>query len=395
MTKLEQLIKDLCPDGVEYKTLGEMGEFFGGITGKSKQDFKDGNAKFITYKNVYSNITVDLSTDDKVKIAQNENQRTLQYGDICFTGSSETPDECGFSSVVVEKPTEPTYLNSFCFFYRLNDKEIFDPHFLKYVFRSHDLRLQIGKTASGVTRFNVSKALMKKVKIPIPPLEVQREIVKYLDNFTELMAELTAELTARKKQYEYYRDMLLDFGTVHGGGASDCDWRTLKEIAVKVASGKNKEKNPKGDYPVYGSTGIIAYCDKHEYEKRQILIARVGANAGYVHIADGRYDVSDNTIMLDVSENVLFKYIYYLLVNMKLNKYAKGGGQPLVTAGQIKEIKIPIPPIKEQERIVSILDRFDKLCNDISEGLPAEIEARRKQYEYYRDKLLSFEEVRM
>lgn len=89
---------------------------------------------------------------------------------------------------------------------------------------------------------------------------------------------------------------------------------------------------------------------------------------------------------------MIFEYIYYLLVNMNLNRFAKGGGQPLVTAGQIKEIKIPVPPIKEQERIVSILDRFDKLCNDISEGLPAEIEARRKQYEYYRDKLLSFEE---
>ena len=129
------------------------------------------------------------------------------------------------------------------------------------------------------------------------------------------------------------------------------------------------------------------------YEKKQILIARVGANAGYVHIANGQYDVSDNTIILELKDDILFQYVYYTLLNMNLNQYAKGGGQPLVTAGQIKKIKIPVPSLSEQERIVQILDRFDKLCNDISEGLPAEIEARRKQYEYYRDKLLTFKEL--
>lgn len=97
--------------------------------------------------------------------------------------------------------------------------------------------------------------------------------------------------------------------------------------------------------------------------------------------------------MIDLKKGISFMYVFYVLKSMNLNKYAKGGGQPLVTAGQIKTIKIPVPPLPEQERIVSILDRFDKLCNDITEGLPAEIEARRKQYEYYRDKLLTFTPV--
>ena len=95
-------------------------------------------------------------------------------------------------------------------------------------------------------------------------------------------------------------------------------------------------------------------------------------------------------IIVDLKDNVLLKYIYYQLLNMNLHQYAKGGGQPLITAGQIKELKIPLPSLEEQQRIVDILDRFDTICNDLTSGLPAEIEARQKQYEYYRDKLLQF-----
>ena len=109
MTKLEKLIEELCPNGVEYKPLGELGSFYGGITGKSKDDFKDGNAKFITYKNVYSNPALNLDVEDRVRIAPEENQRTLQYGDVIFTGSSETPDECGVSSVLTQKTDEKKY----------------------------------------------------------------------------------------------------------------------------------------------------------------------------------------------------------------------------------------------------------------------------------------------
>ena len=118
----------------------------------------------------------------------------------------------------------------------------------------------------------------------------------------------------------------------------------------------------------------------------------MGANAGYTHLAHNSYDVSDNTLIVDVKSNYSFKYVYYQLVNIGLNRYAKGGGQPLVTAGQIKEVVIPMPMKQEQERIVAVLDRFDALCNDLTSGLPAEIEARQKQYEYYRDKLLTFKQ---
>ena len=166
----------------------------------------------------------------------------------------------------------------------------------------------------------------------------------------------------------------------------------LSEICHSISSGKAKTKDTVGEYPIYGSTGIIARTNKAIYNNANILIARVGANAGYTHLAHGSYDVSDNTLIVDVKKDYNLKYVYYQLVNIRLNRYAKGGGQPLVTAGQIKEVVIPVPMMKEQDRIVAVLDRFDALCNDLTSGLPAEIEARRKQYEYYRDKLLTFKE---
>ena len=148
MSKLEELIQQHCPDGVEYKKLGELGVFYGGLSGKTKEDFKDGNAKFISYKNVFYNLSLNIDTDERVKIEEGEKQNTVQYGDILFTGSSETPDECGMSSVLTQKTDEKLYLNSFCFGFRLHNPELFCPNFLKHLFRSSELRKQIGKTES-------------------------------------------------------------------------------------------------------------------------------------------------------------------------------------------------------------------------------------------------------
>lgn len=213
--EIEKLIEQFCPNGIEYYEMGKVGKFYGGLTGKSKDDFTDGNAKFITYKNVYSNLSLDINVEDTVKINADENQRTLEYGDVLFTGSSETPDECGISSVLTTKTEEKLYLNSFCFIYRFDDKNMMDPEFSKHLFRSNNLRKQIGKTANGVTRYNVSKKLMEKVIIPVPPLEVQKQIAHILDNLTllteELSRNLSVELKNRQLQYEYYKNHLLDF----------------------------------------------------------------------------------------------------------------------------------------------------------------------------------------
>lgn len=195
--------------------MGEIGKFFGGLTGKSKADFSNGNARFISYMNVYSNIALNQSANEFVRILPNEKQNVLRYGDALFTGSSETPDECGMSSVVTAEPKEPLYLNSFSFGFRLDDNSIYHPDFLKHLLRSSAIRAQIAKTANGVTRFNVSKALFAKVILPIPPIELQVKIANILDRFETLVNDLTqglpAEIAAVKEQYEYYRNKLLTF----------------------------------------------------------------------------------------------------------------------------------------------------------------------------------------
>ncbi len=168
------------------------------------------------------------------------------------------------------------------------------------------------------------------------------------------------------------------------------EWKTLGEVCENIFSGKNKQRDAEGIYPIYGSTGVIGRTNNFVFNNEQILVARVGANAGYIHIAKGKYDVSDNTLIVQNKEVIILKFLYYLLVNININKFAKGAGQPLITAGQLKTFKIPIPLLAEQERIVSILDKFDALTSSITEGLPREIELRQKQYEYYRNMLLSF-----
>lgn len=216
MNTLNQIITELCPDGVTYKTLGDLGSFYGGLTGKNKHDFTEGNAPFVTYMNIFSNPALNLDITDMVKVADGEKQNAIRRGDILFTGSSETPDEAGMSSVVMCDPVQPTYVNSFCFGFRFNDLTNICPGFMKHLFRSKALRKAISKTANGVTRFNISKKSLADVEIPIPPFEVQQKIEQILDKFAALTAELQAELQARQQQYEYYRNRLLSFGEVNG-----------------------------------------------------------------------------------------------------------------------------------------------------------------------------------
>ncbi len=200
---------------VTWMTMSEIGDFYGGLSGKSKSDFVNGNSKYATYMNVYKNLALNIYATDMVKIAAGEKQNTIQYGDVLFTGSSETPDECGMSSVVTEEVYEPIYLNSFCFGFRPYDKSLFSPDFLKHLLRSKAMRTEITKTANGVTRFNVSKKSMGKILLPIPPYKEQKRLATILDKFETLVNDLAeglpTEMAAVQEQYEYYRNKLLSF----------------------------------------------------------------------------------------------------------------------------------------------------------------------------------------
>lgn len=415
MSKLEELIKELCPDGVEYKTLGELGKFYSGLSGKTKDDFTDGNEKFITYMNVFSNISIKVDVKDFVKISKGEKQNTIQYGDVIFTGSSETPNECGISSVLTIKTCEKLYLNSFCFGFRFFDSEIYNPDFSKYMFRSINLRKQIVKTASGVTRFNVSKKKMEKVRIPILPLAIQQEIVRILENLTDvtekIKTKLQEEIKARKKQYEYYKNDLLTFG-------EEVEWRKLGECIFKASNIKwseNKEKEFR-----YIDLSSVNRENGQIYETQNITIDNAPSRAQQIIFENDvifgttrpmlkRYCLipekynnqicSTGFCILRANANIVLpKWIFYLISTenyyIYVEKYQKGASYPAITDKEIKSYRIPIPSLEEQQRIVDILDSFDTSCADIIAGILCEIEARQKQYEYYRDKLLSFKELK-
>lgn len=398
-------------EGVEYRTLGELGSFYGGLSGKTKEDFKDGNAKFISYKNIYSNPSLNINTDERVKIAEGEKQHIIQYGDILFTGSSETPDECGMSSVLTIHTDEKLYLNSFCFGFRLNDLSLFYPDFLKHLFRSSELRSQIGKTASGTTRFNVSKARFAKVSIPLPPLPVQEEIVRILDKFTTLEAELEAELDCRKRQYEYYRDKLLN------KSKSENEYKRVKlgEIGTFTRGRRFVHADDRDEgipcihygelYTHYGVwadkvkthinpelTTNFRYADKND-----VIIVAAGENnvdigIGVAWLGNEKVAVHDACFIFKHNQNP--KFISYALRTYDYHQQIKSkvsqGKICSISADGLANAEIPLPPLDVQERIVNVLDNFEQLCNDLGIGLPAEIEARKKQYEYYRNKLLSF-----
>ena len=259
------------------------------------------------------------------------------------------------------------------------------------------MRNEIAKTASGVTRFNVSKDRFKRVQIPIPcpdnpkkSLEIQAEIVRILDTFTELTAKLTAELTARKKQYNYYRDKLLSFEE------GEVEWKTLGEV-FHMRAGQHisasailENRDNTHNYPCFGGNGIRGYVEAHSHDGEHLLIGRQGALCGNVQRIKGRFYATEHAVVVSAIHGIDIDWAFHVLTIMNLNQYASQSAQPGLAVGKLLALRIPIPPFDVQNRIASVLDKFDALTNSISDGLPREIALRQKQYEYYRDLLLSF-----
>lgn len=433
MSKLQELIQRLCPDGVEYKKLEQIGSLYGGLTGKSKEDFIEGNAKFITYLNIYSNPSLSLDIKDTVKVSPKEKQNIVSYGDVLFTGSSETPDECGMSSVLTQRINYPLYLNSFCFGLRLNNISEFNLDFLKHLLRSDEIRGQIAKTANGVTRFNISKKLFVKIAIPVPPREIQDEIAKILDSFSDYAAELQAELQARKEQYEYYRNLLLTFNpagcageaddeqegsvTTRGGHSYPIQWKTMGEV-FEMRNGYTPSKSnnsfwDNGTIPWFRMEDIRengrilsdaiqhitpeAVKGKGLFEANTFILATtatIGEHALIIADSLANQQFTNLKVRKSLSNSFLTKYLYYymFIVDEFCKNNTNVSGFASVDMGKLKRMSIPIPPLELQEKIVTILDRFETLVNDLSEGLPAEIAAVKEQYEYYRNRLLTFKE---
>ncbi|MDD5463290.1 MAG: restriction endonuclease subunit S [Methylococcales bacterium] len=220
----------------------------------------------------------------------------------------------------------------------------------------------------------------RKFQIPIPPLNIQAEIVRILDAFTEL----TAELTARKKQYNYYRDQLLTFEE------GEVEWKPLGEVYKFQYGMGNTIPTLGGEYPVYGSNGTVGTHNEFNSEDSPV-IGHIGAYAGIVNWGKGKHFVTYNGVICKlISDFVNPKYAYYQLLKQDFNSMAKSASHPFISYDALNKVLIPIPPPVEQARIVATLDKFDALTNSITEGLPREIALRQQQYAYYRDLLLSF-----
>ena len=397
MTKLEKLIQELCPNGVEYKPLGDIATISRGGSFQ-KKDYTENGVPCIHYGQIYMHYglfaekTLSYISDE---VAQK--QKFAEPGDIIMAVTSENIDDVCKCMAWLGKEKVAVSGHTAIIRHSIN------PKYLVYWLHSSAFYQQKAKIAHGTKVIEVAPVKLADVILPVPPLPVQREIVRILDNFTELTEglnrELAAELTARKKQYAYYRDKLLTFGDVRVGVTSDVIRRTLGEVCKISAGGDapkdsmSKQKTEKYSVPIIsngiGENALYGYTDAPKVEEPAVTVAARGT-IGYAEYRDYPFYpiIRLLTAIPKDSTVVNTKYLYYCLQGKQYS--VPMGGIPQLTAPELKKVEIPIPSLDVQNRIVQVLDNFDTVCTDLSSGLPAEIEARQKQYEYYRDKLLTF-----
>ena len=362
MSKLDELIRELCPDGVEYKKLVDAVSIERGKRVVRSQLSISG--KYPVYQN--SLTPLGYHTD------YNYNANTTfiivagAAGEIGFSDKAFwAADDC-FAVVCPEN-----VLNRYIYHLLLNNQ--------------NQLISKVRK--ASIPR--LSRSAIENLVIPIPPLDVQREIVRILDNFTNLTAELTAELAARKNQYEFYRDKLLTYD-------SKTKIMPLKDVA-EIERGTRvvrSQLTEAGLYPVFqNALTPMGYYDKANRLGNNTFLICAGA-AGQIGYSDVDFWAADDCYTFKCCEKLENRYLFHVLKNSqhRIDAQVRRASIPRISREAVGSIRIPIPPLDVQNRIVNVLDNFEKICSDLNIGLPAEIEARQKQYEYYRDKLLTFAE---
>ena len=291
----------------------------------------------------------------------------------------------GASAGYVNWMTTPFFAGAHAYVVKTNETLVqkrYAYHFLKM----NQVKFMQNQYGAGIPA--LAKSDLANLLIPIPPLSVQTEIVKILDALTALTSELTSELILRQKQYEYYREKLLSFDSLEqlnsGGGK-----KKLIDVA-KIKNGKDWKHLGKGNIPIYGSGGIMGYVDTYAYDKPTVLIPRKGTITNIFYLEEPFWNV-DTIYYTEINTTqILPKYFFYFMKTVDLAKLDTGSGRPSLTQAILNEIPIFVPSIEEQQRIVSILDKFETLTNSITEGLPLAIEQSQKRYEYYRELLLNF-----
>ena len=419
MTKLEKLLAELCPNGVVYRNFSDVAEYVRGVTyGKGDELKKNTKGGIMILR--ANNITLGcnaLNFDDVKYISTSVKVKETQYlrkGDILICAGSGSKEHVGKVAFVSEDI--PYAFGGFMAAIRTRSNNLLS-RYLFHILTSTSFRTHIGFTIDSSTINNLNAKVISDFQVPVPPLEVQAEIVRILDNFTELTTELTTELitelTARKKQYEYYRDELLSFSD------GECEWQTLETVAEIYDCPHSSPKWQEQGIPVIRNYNLVnghiecqrlSYVDEQSYKDRtkrvvpqkdDILFSREAPIGNIGLVPDNFKCCQGQRIVLLRFDNtvLLSKFIIHLFQSDVIKKqYQIIQGQGATVSnfgiGELRKLMLPIPPIDRQAQLVSILDRFDALCSEITDGLPAEIEARNKQYEYYRDYLLSFKELR-
>lgn len=387
MNSVEKLIEELCPLGVEYFKLNEIADFSNnGIDKKIKEN--EVEVGLLNFKDVFSLSKIeskDISAKTTVSNDKKENV-LIKKNDIYITPSSEVKDEIGMSSVVAEDIPNTVYSYHIARI-RIKDFDQVNPYFLSYLFYSSSIRNQINENSQGMTRYGLTKPKWENLRFPIPPLKIQNEIVNILDKFTELEAKLEAELQARKKQYDYYSKEILIFDN------NVVPFENLSNLYDFQYGMGNTIPKIGGTYPIYGSNGIVGTHNEFNSENAPV-IGHIGAYAGIVNWAAGKHFVTYNGVICKIRAGHDSRFGYHLLRSLNLRELANAGSQPFVSYEMLRNVQVQIPKKEVQKRIADLLDDFECFTSDISSGLPAEIKARRQQYEYYREKLLTFKELK-
>lgn len=402
MSRIDDLIAEHCPNGVEFKELGEV--IVSLRTGLNpRQNFKlnppEAKNYYVTVRDLYG---FEVRFSDKIDHVDNaglaliQNRSKLQVGDVLFSATGTI----GRTALVVEPPINWNIKEGV---YAITPvPQNINAKFLIYLFHSNSIHSKILAQADGSTVVSIGMAALRKIRIPVPPLEIQREIVKVLDTFTKLEAkleaELEAELEARRQQYKHYRDALLSSDEITGSaGKQAIRWIALGEIAeFRRGTAITEKQTMNGEIPVVANGPVPTYFHGESNRSGEtIVVARSGAYAGYVSYWVQPLFLTDAFSVHPDSKLLKPKFLYYVLRNKQehLHSMKKGSGVPHVRVKDFEAYIIPFPPLEEQKRIVGILDKFDATVNDLSSSLPAEIKARRQQYEHYRNRLLTFREI--
>ena len=412
MSKLSKLIKELCPEGVEYRPLGEIGSFERGRRFVKADAVESDGIPCVHYGELYTHYGLwanvhksQIRSDIQTKL------RYAEKNDVIIVGAGENNIDIGIA--VAWLGDYKVAVHDACYIFKHQQ----DPKYISYLLRTNTYHQQIKKFVSEGKICSISAENLAKAVLPFPPVPIQQEIVRILDRYTELEeqleSELKAELEARRLQYENYRDQLLAFKQVGGAtlmklgdicsikGRIGFRGYTRKDIVPSGAGAISLSPSNivNGNMRYEGST----YISWAKYEESPEIMVNVGdivftktASVGKTAIIDllpEKATINPQLVLIkDIKCNN--KFLSYVLKSSefqtKVKQKAGTGSVPNISQKTLSDFLIPIPSIEEQQNIVSILDRLERLSNELQENLPYEISARRQQYEYYREKLLTF-----